>query len=200
MKGCMPLQTDEAGLILEAGFEGRYAARDRALCALGLKSGFRVSELLSLRVHDVIRNGQFVREVSIRRRNMKGKRTGRRLPLATSCHPYLTEWLGDLARMCNGNIDPEQFLFMSRKGSNQPISRFTATRIIQRACERIGVHGPAYSVGFHSLRKTFAEQVYERTDHDLLKTQKIMGHKSVDSTAKYIAVNDDEVRNIIESI
>lgn len=200
MKGCMPLDQDDATRALEHGFTGRYAARDRALCALGLKSGFRVSELLSLRVRDVIRNGQFVQQVNVRRQNMKGKHTGRRLPLASTCHPFLTEWIGQLATLNSGGLDPDQFLFASRKGENKPISRYTATRIVQRALAAIGIEGPAYTVGFHSLRKTFAEQVYERTGRDLLTTQKIMGHKSVDSTAKYIAVNEEEVRSIIESL
>jgi integrase len=49
MKGCRPL-TDEEITLLSRSFGGTYAARDRALFILGLKSGFRISALLSLRV------------------------------------------------------------------------------------------------------------------------------------------------------
>jgi integrase len=41
-------------------FGGTYAARDRALFILGLKSGFRISELLSLRLGDVLQHGCLV--------------------------------------------------------------------------------------------------------------------------------------------
>ena len=49
MKGCRPL-TDTEVELMQAGFGGRYATRDRALFLLGVESGFRISELLSLRM------------------------------------------------------------------------------------------------------------------------------------------------------
>jgi integrase len=52
MIGARPLTNGEIANVLNA-FTGAYAARDRALFVLGLKSGFRISEMLSLRVSDV---------------------------------------------------------------------------------------------------------------------------------------------------
>jgi integrase len=52
MKGCRPLTEAEVALVRQS-FGGRYARRDRALFLLGVKSGFRISELLALRVGDV---------------------------------------------------------------------------------------------------------------------------------------------------
>ncbi len=46
-------------------FAGRYAVRDRCLFVLGVTSGFRVSELLSLRLRDVVRGGLVVRDVTV---------------------------------------------------------------------------------------------------------------------------------------
>ena len=42
MKGCRPL-SDEEITVVSRSFGGTYAARDRALFILGLKSGFRIS-------------------------------------------------------------------------------------------------------------------------------------------------------------
>jgi integrase len=53
MRGCRPLKEREIQRILKS-LDGRYAARDRALILLGIKSGFRISELLSLRLSDVM--------------------------------------------------------------------------------------------------------------------------------------------------
>jgi integrase len=39
--------------LVTKSFGGTYAARDKALFILGVKSGFRISELLSLTVGDV---------------------------------------------------------------------------------------------------------------------------------------------------
>src|SRR4029450_11837103 len=52
MKGCRPL-TDTDVELMQASFGGRYATRDRALFLLGVKSGFRISELLSLRMGEI---------------------------------------------------------------------------------------------------------------------------------------------------
>jgi site-specific recombinase XerC len=52
MKGCRPLTEDEVDL-LQRSFGGVYADRDKALFLLEVKSGFRISELLSLHVGEV---------------------------------------------------------------------------------------------------------------------------------------------------
>jgi integrase len=52
MKGCRALTPDEVARVSQA-FRGTYAARDRALFLLGVKTGYHISELPSLRVGDV---------------------------------------------------------------------------------------------------------------------------------------------------
>jgi hypothetical protein len=47
----------------------------------GLKTGFRISELLSLKVKDVWKDGQVGKVVSVARKSMKGKQSARSLPL-----------------------------------------------------------------------------------------------------------------------
>jgi hypothetical protein len=39
MKGCRPL-TEEEVMLVQQSFGGAYADRDKALCLLGVKSGF----------------------------------------------------------------------------------------------------------------------------------------------------------------
>jgi hypothetical protein len=36
------------------------------------------------------------------------------------------------------------------------------------------------------MRKTFAHGVYERLGHDLVKTQRALGHRNVNSTVSYL--------------
>src|ERR671910_693821 len=80
MKGCRPL-SDEEITVVSRSFGGTYAARDRALFILGLKSGFRISELLSLRVGDVLQHGRLVDQVTVRRAHMKQRTEGRTVPV-----------------------------------------------------------------------------------------------------------------------
>jgi len=43
------------------------------------------------------------------------------------------------------------------------------------------------------MRKSFAARVYEALDHDLVRTQKALGHRNVNSTVSYISFLDSEV-------
>ena len=59
MKGCRALTADEVARVSQA-FRGTSAECDRALFILGIKTGFRISELCQLRVGDVWQHGRFV--------------------------------------------------------------------------------------------------------------------------------------------
>jgi integrase len=110
MKGCRALSDEEIARVREA-FRGTYAARNRALFVLGVKPGFRISELLSLRVGDVWQAGEFLVRVAVPRRHMKGKREGRSVVLHPEAKAALAVWL---MAMQAGPVGPETVLFPSR--------------------------------------------------------------------------------------
>ena len=118
MKGCRALTDDEVTLVSQS-FSGTYAARDKALFVLGVKSGFRISELLSLTVGDVWQHGQFVDRVAVRRRHMEGKIQGRSVILHSEAKGALAPWL--MAMQRRGEVTPDTCLFPSRKGPNRPL-------------------------------------------------------------------------------
>ena len=91
MKGARPL-TDSEVLQVSNSFRGRYALRDRALFVLGIKTGLRISELLSLAVGGVLQHGRIVDRVHVQRRHMKRKTEGRTVLL----HPEAQEALGSV--------------------------------------------------------------------------------------------------------
>src|SRR5262247_1219845 len=130
MKGCRPL-TDEEVTVLQQSFGGRYAARDKALFLLGVKSGFRISELLSLRVGDVWQHGRLVDRVTVQRRHMKKKLEGRTVLLHPEAKAALASWLLSLRQ--DPTCTAQTFIFRSRKGQNRPISAVQAWRILHDA-------------------------------------------------------------------
>jgi integrase len=129
MKGCRPLTDTEVALV-QASFGGRYATRDRALFLLGVKSGFRISELLSLRVGDVYQHGHVVDRVTVQRRHMKKKLESRTVPLHPDAKAALATWLMTLQTR---GMTRETYLFQSRKGGNQPIGKIQAWKILHEA-------------------------------------------------------------------
>ena len=51
----------------------------------------------------------------------------------------------------------------------------------------------------HSLRKSFAQRVYEQSG-DIYLVQELLGHRSVSTTQKYLGVNYASARQTVEAI
>jgi site-specific recombinase XerD len=81
-------------------------------------------------------------------------------------------------------------VFRSRKGVNRPISQVQAWRILHEAVTTNELTG---KLGTHAMRKTFANRVYQQLNHDLVKTQRAMGHKNIYSTVAYLSFAEDEI-------
>jgi len=194
MRGCRPLTESEVEAVL-AELDGPRGARDRALFLLGVRSGFRISEILSLRLRDVVEGGRLVERVRVLRRHMKGKREGRTVLLHPAARAALATWLEELRS--DGYMTAESFVFQSRHGSNQAIGRTQAWRILKRAFDRAGLIG---NLGTHSMRKTFADRIYDRLGGDLVKTAQALSHRSISSTASYLTFRESEIDDAILSI
>lgn len=190
MKGCRPLAEQEVMRVMES-FTGEFAMRDRALFILGTKTGFRISELLSLRVGDVLQGGQMLDRVSVARRNMKKRIEGRTVVLHPEAKEALGSWLDEM-----GESSTDTPLFRSRKGDDRPVSRVHAWRVLNKAFDAGGVTG---KTGTHSMRKTFASKVYDALGHDLVKLQRALGHRNVNSTASYLSFRQEEIDRAILS-
>jgi site-specific recombinase XerD len=186
MKGARPLSEDEVAVVAQS-FGGRYAARDRALFLLGVKSGFRISELLSLAVGDVHQHGRIVDRVTVARAHMKQKLEGRTVVLHPKAKAALAAWVLELRQ--HGEVTDETPLFRSRKG-NRAMSTVQAWRILQEAYATNGLTG---QLGTHAMRKTFANRVYAKLNHDLLRTQWALGHKNINSTVSYLSFCEAEI-------
>lgn len=191
MKGSRPLSDEEIKLVLN-GFAGKYGVRDRCLFVCGIKTGFRISELLSLRIKDVRHRGQILDTVSVQKRNMKAKVEGRTIKLNPEAQAAIRAWVDALE--AKGQDDPESFLFQSRKGENRPISKVQAYRILQSAFDAYGLTG---RLGTHAMRKTFADRIYTALGENLFKTQQALGHRKIDSTIHYLSFRQSEIDKAI---
>lgn len=194
MKGCRPLTDAEVADVL-ASFYGRFAARDRALFVLGTKSGFRISELLSLRIADVIQAGRIVDRVTVRRAKMKKKLEGRTVKLNHAAKAALMTWIDQLHGL--GYMSADDFVFQSRVGGNRAICKVQAWKIIHRTAVDAGLTG---TIGTHSLRKTFANDMYEKLGHDLVRTAKALGHLNINSTVSYLSFREEDIDAAIEAL
>ena len=183
MSGCRALSPAEIQLVkLQL-----TNPRDHALFVLGIHSGFRISELLSLQVKDVFANGRVMDIARVVRRNTKGANASRTIPIHQEARKALLE-------ICLGREASEP-LFQSRNGVAKSISRFMAHKILKAAYKAAGLEGPGLAC--HTMRKSFAEKVYAALNYDLLATSAALSHRDIRNTVRYLEPNKDKIKAAI---
>ena len=80
MKGTRPLDNDEIRRVSTC-FTGTFATRNRGLFMLGVSTGGRISELLSLTIGDVYQNRRAVTDLLFDKSIVKGGEVSRAVPV-----------------------------------------------------------------------------------------------------------------------
>jgi len=137
MSGRKPLLENDEPLVIAALKE--FSLRDQALIILGLNTGFRITEILSLTVGQVWDAGRVKAQVKVSRAQLKGGRgrhrktvVSRSVPLNAAVTAVLEQYL--FARFGSGAADPLAPLFPSRK-HGASITRWQANRFNIRCLE-----------------------------------------------------------------
>ena len=190
MKGAREL-SDEEVIMLVHSFSGKYAQRNRALFILGCCTGARVSELLSLNVGDVWQFGRPVDAVYFERRNTKGKKEGRSIPLVSDAQATITELIAWLEDEGFSTLKTAP-LFPSQKGGDR-LKRRQALQVIENAKNVAELTGKVTS---HSCRKTFAHRVF-RNSGNLYTVIEALGHRSISTREQYLSTSEEELREAI---
>ena len=195
MKGTRPLDNDEIRLV-SACFTGTFEVRNRGLFLLGVSTGGRISELLSLRVGDVYQNKKPVTDLLYTKRIVKGGEVSRSVPVNADGRRSIDE-LVNWHRRHYGSIASKRPFFPSRhKSGTVPMHRQTAHAILKTAFIEAGLNG---HIATHSLRKSFAQRLYDKTG-DIYMVQELLGHKNISTTQKYLGVNYADAKAAVEAI
>ena len=193
MKGTRPLNNREIRQVIDC-FEGIYEVRNRCLFVLGVSTGGRISELLGLVVGDVWQNSRAVRDLLFDKSIVKGKDASRAVPVNVDGRAAIEELIG-WHKEKFGKVVGRRALFVSRQGAGA-MNRRTAHIILKAAFEQAGLNG---KLATHSLRKSFAQRLYEQTG-DIFCVQEMLGHKNIATTQKYLGVNYANVREAVENM
>lgn len=194
MKGTRPLTNEEIRKVRDA-FEGKYAERNRGLFMLGVSIGGRVSELLSLTVGDVYQNKQAVTDFQFDKAIVKGGETSRTIPVNVDGRKAIESLINwQCHEFGFGNLHPSKPLFPSRKGGS--MKRQAIHKILEKAFVNAGLNG---KLATHTLRKTFAQRLYEKCN-DIYLVKELLGHKNVATTQAYIGVNYITAQAAVEAM
>ena len=161
--------------------------RDRAIFAICLFCGCRISEALSIRAGDV-GNGM----ITLRKANTKGKKGSRSLPISPNLEKILNDYINSISRSERvATASPNEYLFPGRAG-DKPLTRAYTDLALRQACDRLGFKG----VSTHSFRRTALTRMHA-AGVPLRTIQKISGHSSLGTLALYLEVTDENVRDAV---
>lgn len=152
--------------------------RNYMLFVIGINTGLRISDILNLTV-DMVRDRTHIRIYE--KKTNKYKRFLINENLKKDIVKYIE------------NMKDYEYLFPSRKGENQPISRVQAYRILNKAAINVKLE----EIGTHTLRKTFGYWHYQMYK-DVAILQDIFNHQFPNITLRYIGINQDIKDKTIE--
>lgn len=159
---------------------------------MGVLAGFRVTELLSINIGDVVRDGRVTAFLTVRRGNMKGRKCGRTVKLNEEAQRAILDQVRALRAI--GRMTPGTPLFLSQAGDR--LTRQGAWAVLKASFRRCGVAGP---VATHSMRKTFAFRVQRHFKGEAARgmhvdtfgeTFRALGHTDPKATTHYLSFDE----------
>ena len=179
------LRVDQCLALLRApDRDTREGLRDAAMLTLMYATGLRVSELVSLRMHDM----DFERS-SLRVRGKGDK--DRVVPVAASALDLVTQYV-ERARGQFVKDPAEQGLFLSQRG--RPMTRVRFHRLLKGY---LPTAGAPRDTSAHTLRHSFATHMMEG-GADLRIIQEFLGHASLATTEIYTHVSTGHLREVYD--
>lgn len=170
--------------------EHRLANRDRAMLEVLYGSGVRISELIALRVRDLMLDeGLAV---------VRGKGDRQRLvPVGGSAARAVRRYLRDTRPGLDVRGESGGAVFLNHHG--RALSRTGAWKIVRRHVEAAKAGGARVGhVTPHTFRHTFATHLLEN-GADLRSVQLLLGHADISTTQIYTHVTRERLRQIYDA-
>ncbi|MEQ8223781.1 MAG: site-specific integrase [Candidatus Eremiobacterota bacterium] len=157
--------------------------RNYCLFTVGINSGLRISDLLNLKINDVLLEDRIIKD----RITIQEHKTGKikNFPIADTAKKAILEYLN------TRDFQRDEPLFLSRKGK-RAINRQQANKIINDIARLIGLEG---RFGTHSLRKTFGYHAYQ-SGIDISILQKLFNHSAPSVTLAYMGITQDDLDEV----
>jgi len=180
-KCTVALTTDQYKEIISTMKKGFTGSRpnDPIATALMLEAnlGLRISDILRLRLSDIVKDGERYRLAITEQKT--GKARTFTVPLAL--YQFIRCYCLDHA------IPPEHRIF--------PLTERTVQRHLQQVCDYLGYAG----IGTHSFRKYYATEIYKNNGYNIALVQQLLQHSSTAVTQRYIGIQQQEVEKAIEN-
>lgn len=159
-----------------AGSEAYYRFyRDYMLMLIGVNTGCRIEVECEMRASDFKGGRVTITEFKTKKRHQ---------------YEMDKEVFAEVQKYINYfRIADQEFLFKTYRRKYDAITRVTAWRRIKALANAVGVK---YTVGAHSLRKSYGRWLYDET-HDIHLVQQFYMHSSAETTERYICLEKGDI-------
>ena len=195
MKAVEPIREIKTIKIMRTYLRGQ-STRNELLFILGINVGLRISDILKLTFEDLINFNTMNTKEYVVITEKKTSKT-KKFYLGPIVKKLIESYIAELQ-----DINPDTYVFKSKKYENKPISRQHSWYILNYAAEMIGIvqrdlKGNIISgeIGTHTMRKTFGYHAYNNgTSLELLMD--IFNHSSKSQTLRYIGITEDQKKEV----
>lgn len=160
------------------------------LIAIGVYTGLRVSDLLSLKWNDLL--GHDTLHIV-----EKKTRKNRKITINSQLQEIVT-------RIYNAQkvTDRDELIFLNRWGTSAISVQYVNNRL-KKIAEKYKVGKNPSAIKSHSLRKTFGRRVFESNDNSeraLILLSDILNHTSVKTTKIYLGIREREIQDVYTNL
>ena len=168
----------------------KTSERDLMLFILGSATGYRMGDLVEVTIgqlKDALDEGALVIQESkqynmwlkaLEKNPNKKKPAKRRANIGNSLEGYLKRYVKGKKR--------SEYAFPSLTSKNSPISAKSYSDILKDVGKEIGLS----HISGHSLRKTYATRIYERSGGNLEQVRIALNHQSIEETKRYLGIKN----------
>jgi integrase/recombinase XerD len=162
-----------------------YWQRDLAIVTIFLHTGIRLSELVSLTVNSVDLVSQTIL--------IKGKGNKERtIPLNEEVALVIEKYIAKRPKVATSS------LFVSKLGKG--LSARSVYHLIKSYLKRAGIsRGKEGKLGVHSLRHSFGASLLNK-GVNLVVIQELLGHTKLETTRRYLHINNADLRTAVDSL
>ena len=163
---------------MRVGFLG-CRPNERIATALVLEGnlGIRISDILKLRLKDIVRDGDRYRL------EITEQKTGKQRVFTV---PLIIEQY--IENYCLRNrIKSIDRIF--------PITERAVQKHLHKVCDYLGYEG----ISTHSFRKWYATEIYKSNGYDIALVQRLLQHSSASTTQRYIGIEPRRIEEAIQN-
>ncbi|MBA7492552.1 Tyrosine recombinase XerC [subsurface metagenome] len=184
-----PIKSKSKILAIKRNLKEEGNQRNYLLFVMGCNIALRISDLLSVKVKDII---DFKGDIKTYL-HIKESKTGRsaKIYINNTVKEALLYYLDKTK-----GIDPDSYLFKSER-SNKKLDRIRAWGLIQKWTKDVGLEVERY--GTHTLRKTWGYQA-RKQGLSIEQISEKLGHKSVTVTRRYIGISQEEINKMEKEV